>query len=68
MDLNQLLHAHQIALVGESRARTRRNRAAYGDAVAVLACRIRHERDAGGADIGAARFVVGEPIAAYRDR
>ncbi|WP_086607199.1 hypothetical protein [Erythrobacter donghaensis] len=68
MDLNQLLHAHQIALVGESRATTRAGRDAFGDAITLLAARIRHTRTIAGADVTAARFVVGEPVEHYRDR
>jgi hypothetical protein len=68
MDLNQLLHAHQIAMVGEARAETRAHRAAYGDTIAALAERIRDLRDESGADVDAGPFIEGEPIAEYRDR
>jgi len=60
MDMNALLRAHQIALVGKTRATTLSRRAAYRGAITALASRIRRTRKAGGADVDAARFVVGE--------
>jgi hypothetical protein len=68
MDLNQLLHAHQLAMVGQARAPDRARRAAYCDAISLLACRIRRARKAGGVDVLSAVFVTGEPIVVYHDR
>lgn len=68
MDMNQLLHAHQIAKMGEAQATTRAERAAHADTMAHLATRIRTTRAQAGADVDSAPFVAGEPIAAYRDR
>lgn len=64
MDLNQLLHAHQIAAMGEARAPDRARRAAYADDVTQFAVRIRRLREDGGADVRGAPFVVGERAAA----
>lgn len=60
MDMNALLRAHQIALVGKSRATTLSRRAAYRGSIAALASRIRSMRKAGGADVDTDRFVAGE--------
>lgn len=68
MDLNQLLHAHQLAKTGHARAPDRASRAAYADTLTILATRIRSLREDSGADVSAARFVVGEPVADYQDR
>jgi hypothetical protein len=68
MDMNQLLRAHQIALMGEARAATRVRRAAYDDTLVLLAGRIRQLRIEGGVDTGEAWFLVGDQIPAYRDR
>jgi hypothetical protein len=68
MDLNQLLSAHQIALMDEAEADDRAHAAAYGDTVAALAVRIRSLREDGGADVDAARFVAGEPEGDYFER
>jgi len=68
MDINQLLRAHQIALFGAARAPDQARRAAYDEAIPALATRIRRARKASGADVTAARFVVGEGVIAYRDR
>jgi hypothetical protein len=68
MDLNQLLHAHQMAVMGQAQTPDRARRAAYDDAIALLAGRIRKRRREGGADVRAGRFVTGEKIPAYRDR
>lgn len=68
MDMNQMLRAHQIALVGEARATSRSRRAAYGGAIKALATRIRRARKAAGADVSGARFIIGEPRIAYADR
>lgn len=68
MDLNQLLHAHQIAKFRQASAPDRAARADHGDEMALLATRIRALREESGADVSAAPFVVGEPIANYRDR
>ena len=57
MDMNQLLHAHQIALIGKARTTLKAPRAAYGDTIALL--------EDGGVDVGAGRFVTGEPVAEY---
>jgi hypothetical protein len=68
MDMNQMLRAHQIALVGEARAKSPARRAAFSGAIKALATRIRRARKAGGADVDAARFIIGEPRIAYTDR
>jgi hypothetical protein len=68
MDLNQLLHAHQIAKVDLARAETRAERDGHADTLSALATRIRTIREDGGADVEAAPFVVGEPLADYFDR
>ena len=48
MDMNQLLHAHQIALIGKARTTAHGPRAAYRDTIALLAGRIRDLRADGG--------------------
>lgn len=68
MDMNQLLSAHQIAKVELARAATRAERDSHADTLTLLATRIRSLREDGGADVAAAPFVAGEPIAEYRDR
>jgi hypothetical protein len=68
MDMNQLLHAHQIALIGKARTTLKAPCAAYGDTIALLAGRIQALREDGGADVGAGRFVTGEPVAEYLAR
>ena len=68
MDLNQLLHAHQIAKFGQASVGNRAARADHADAMALLAARIRALRAESGANVSAAPFVAGEPIADYRDR
>jgi hypothetical protein len=68
MDLNQLLHAHQIAKIYAAQAPSGAERAAHADTMAHLATRIRTTRAQAGADVDTAPFVAGEPIAAYRDR
>ena len=68
MDMNQLLHAHQIAVIGKARTTASAPRAAYRDTIALLAGRIRDLRADGGAAIGPARFVVGDPPAAEPHR
>ena len=68
MDLNQLLHAHQIAKVGHARAATRAERDGHADTLTLLATRIRTIREDGGADVEVAPFVVGEPEADYFER
>jgi hypothetical protein len=60
MDLNQLLHAHQIAKMGHAQTPDHARRAAYADAMALLAARIHDLRKAGGADVLAAPFVAGD--------
>lgn len=62
MDINQMLRAHQIALVGKARATTRIRRAAFGGAIKALAIRVRRARQDGGADVNAAPFIVGEKV------
>jgi hypothetical protein len=68
MDLNQLLHTHQIAKVNHARAGTRAERDGHADTLSALATRIRTIREDGGADVEAAPFVAGEPVADYFDR
>ena len=68
MDLNQLLFAHQLAMIGQTSAPDRARRAAYDDTLALLAGRISRLRTQGGAAMHTVPFVVGEPIPAYRDR
>ena len=68
MDMNQLLSAHQIALIEEAQSDTRAHAAAHADTIAALAVRIRSLREDGGADVEDGTFVAGEPIADYRDR
>ena len=68
MDLNQLLHAHQIAKVDHARAGTRAERDGHADTLMLLATRIRTIREDGGADVEVAPFVVGEPEADYFER
>lgn len=63
MDMNQLLHAHQIAVFGKSRTTASAPRAAYRDTITLLAGRIRDLREDGGADVSAARFVIGDRAA-----
>ena len=63
MDMNQLLHAHQIAVIGKARTTARGPRAAYRDSIALLAGRIRDLREDGGADVSAARVIVGDGAA-----
>jgi hypothetical protein len=55
-------------MVGQARAPDRARRAAYCDAISLLACRIRRARKAGGVDVLSAAFVTGEPIVVYHDR
>jgi hypothetical protein len=68
MDMNQLLHAHQMAQIGQATAPDHARRAAYADTLTILVTRIRTLRGDGGADVSAAQFVEGEPVADYRDR
>lgn len=68
MDLNQLLHAHQIAKVDHARAETRAERDSHGETLALLATRIRTLREDAGADVEIAPFVAGEPEADYFER
>lgn len=68
MDLNKLLHDHQIAKFGQTKATTRTARADHADAMTLLATRIRTLREQAGVDVSAAPFVAGEPIADYRHR
>lgn len=68
MDLNQLHHAHQVAMIGQSHAASHARRLAYADTIAILARRIRRSRKAGGAAVCAAPFVTGDPIPAYWNR
>ena len=63
MDMNQLLHAHQIAVFGKARTTASAPRAAYRDTIVLLAGRIRDLREDGGADVNAARFVIGDRTA-----
>jgi hypothetical protein len=68
MDMNQLLHAHQIAVIGEAAADTCDSRAVFEDKVVLLAARIRDLRIQGGADTSAATFITGDAIPACLDR
>ena len=68
MDMNALLHAHQIAKFGHTRAATPTARADHADDMADLATRIRTLRAESGADVETAPFVAGEEIAEYCDR
>lgn len=68
MDLNQLLHAHQIAKVSHARAATPTERDGHADTLTLLATRIRTLREDGGADVGSVPFVAGEQVADYRGR
>jgi hypothetical protein len=66
MDLNQLLHAHQLAAMSEARAVTRAESSAHAEDVTALAVRIRTLRAGGGVDVSAeAPFVQGEPVTDY---
>lgn len=68
MDMNQLLHAHQIAVIGKARTTAHGPRAAYRDTIALLAGRIRDLCADGGAEVGTARFVVGDPVVPEQTR
>jgi len=68
MDLNQMLRAHQIALIGKARATNQTRRSAYEAAIKALATRIRRARKAGGADVTGPRFIIGDARTAYADR
>lgn len=66
MDLNQLLHAHQLAVMSEARAVTRVETSVHAEHVTALAMRIRTLRAGAGADVSAEPpFVQGEPIVDY---
>jgi hypothetical protein len=68
MDMNQLLRAHQLAVVAEADALTRADRTTHGEDIAALADRIRSLRADSGVDVTSAPFVVGEPMADYFER
>ena len=68
MDLNQLLHDHQIAKARHASAGTRAERDGHADTLTLLATRIRSLREDGGADVEIAPFVAGEPEADYFER
>jgi hypothetical protein len=68
MDMNQLLTAHQLAVVAEADADTRAARTVHGDAITALAVRIRSLRAGSGVDVSGAPFIVGEPEADYFER
>ncbi|HSF12236.1 MAG TPA: hypothetical protein VLA50_04620 [Erythrobacter sp.] len=66
--MNQLLSAHQLAVVAEAEADSRAARATHGEDITALAVRIRSLRAGSGADVSGAPFIVGEPVADYFER
>jgi len=68
MDMNQLLRAHQIALMDQARAANRARRAEHDDTLERLAGRIHDLRVESGANTRDAWFLIGDPVPEYRDR
>lgn len=61
MDLNELLHAHQLATMQAQRLQDPVERQNQFDLIALFAGRVRRLREEGGVSANPVAFLVGEP-------